>query len=108
MPLVASLSFRCPRQLVSMMEASSPLKALGGGGSSRSNSMVGGEDHISRHRTRLKGEDGNDDGDDDDSNNNDGIVGDVDIDVDGDSDEDGEEEEVRKDRDPPPGCVRLR
>ena len=26
----------------------------------------------------------------------------------GESDEDGDEEEVRKDRDPPPGCVRLR
>ena len=40
------------------------------------------------------------------------IQDDVDADFDGDGDggseEDGEEEEVRKDRDPPPGCVRLR
>lgn len=32
----------------------------------------------------------------------------ADGDGDGGSEEDGEEEEVRKDRDPPPGCVRLR
>ena len=84
------------------MDGSATFTASGGGNRSRSSSWATSRKAGEEERSEKLG--GEDDILQDD------VYADMDgeVDIDGESDEDGDEEEVRKDRDPPPGCVRLR